>query len=714
MSGSVQSPGFAAALQQDASGRNGPQAAQPSSKGFAAALAKDQQANGAGSPSGGILANAEAGFMGVGDWLKKEAGPLAEAAPKILPENPLGLRTPENTTETSWPEDAARGVGAALPMAPLAGEATLSSIARGIGTAAAAGAGSGVGQYVGQNVAPKGWEDVGGTAGALLGGLGAGAAANAARTGAQAMLPNATQEGRQSLAGKALNEMAAGNPMERPALPGVPTDSAQAFNSPQMASAVDELNQRDKQGMQVQKAGQNEGINNAFKQAAPGIDLTQAPEANAANASTRFLSSLQQANDAIKQEEKRVWNAPELTSVQMYKPWLVAGVQRGLSGLPAGLQREIQSGPLASFMQDLQDAGQGTDRVSLDEANSIRSDILAESRALRSSGNARGSAAADAMAKSVLDSMEQAPGLRGNPQAWTAYQAARDFTRQKWNALGYTPFQSLLRPNRYGNMAATPETAASGLFNLSAGAENVPGGFTGINDLLDEVKRQWNAAGSLVHDPQQVAGIQNDLRSSLQDYLISKAMGATDSTTTDLTGQANINPNALRSWIGRNRNWLSQSGIFSSQQMGLLDRMQQTSQMLSRTQNLQGNIGSQTYQRIMNGSLIDRLAGRAFGQAGKAVGTGLGAIAGTHLGVGPEVGGLVGYGVSDLVKRIAEAPQARTKALLDQALRDPELADDLMTHQSPSTWKRLAPNTQQRLNALFVSGQLPSPAKSTP
>ncbi len=244
---------------------------------------------------------------------------------------------------------------------------------------------------------------------------------------------------------------------------------------------------------------------------------------------------------------------------------------------------------------------------------------------------------------------------------------------------------------------------ANRVFNTGVGTEVTPGGVAGIGQMLDQVQRQWSAlrsSGVGALDPAAVAAARTELTDGARNYIINRMLDDASSLTLDQTGQPLLRMNKLADWIDTNRPWIGRSGLFSPDQLDALDRVRQAAQMVQSTENLRGGANSATFERLAGDKFLDAFLHPV---ASAVTGAGIGAIALGTLGhfvgegglgvvLGAEVGGGVGLG-SALLRRLFDLPRARAMELIDQAIRDPQIAHDLMTKASAANAEKFSPAT---------------------
>lgn len=538
-----------------------------------------------------------------------------------------------------------------------------------------------------------------------------------------ALRPNAAVD---PLAGAVLREragLAPGAPTpapEAPALPGMPLGVGGAFNSPGLAAQERLVNATDDAGAIAQRTAQNASIRDAaaaLPTGAPGATLPEPAEASA-----NAVRSLQRAHGVLKDEEERLWTAPALNAARPNAPLIRERVRQAIAALPQRFQQAIErNADVRNALADLERLGPN---ATLADVNQARSDILAASRALPYAERFAKRAADDA-GRAMLRAIESDPALRTNAAAMAAYQRARDFTRNMHEALEKPQFQRMLQAIDGNRKGLDPGTLANEMFKFAAGTERTPQGLQRVLGMLDDVRRTWTglAAGNAGVPlpgltPAAAQAARTELAQGAREFVVSKMLDAASSNVRDQAGAQNLLMNKLSDWIDTNRTWIGRSGLFSQPQLDLLDRIRDASVQAQRTANLRGGAGSETFERLKGDRYIDAFMGPFLGRVS---GVGMGALAGalaTHLFGEAAIGGMIGteivgaaaghaYGPT-LLQRIYAVPRARLMERLNEAVRDPALAADLMRRAG----EQLSPATRAWARSLLASAPAEQAART--
>jgi hypothetical protein len=636
------------------------------------------------------------------------------------------MREPRAEFEAQHPYAAAAlstagAIGAPNVFGPLFAGAPASTLAGKTGNLLRnVGAGAFSGGVVGSTMTDGGLQQrlAGAEQGAVTGGV-LSAAAPAVLGGAQRVLtalrPSASVD---TIAGNVLREragLAPGDTVPAPAaspLPGMPIGAGSAFNNPGLAAQERLTNATDDAGALAQITAQNAAIRSAATmRQTSGVQLAQPMPP--AEASASVVTALQRAHGVLKSEEERLWTAPALTALQPDVPALISRVQRSVAGLPQRFQTALtKNSDVYGALQDLYNLKPG---ASLADLNAVRSDILAASRSLPFSERFAKRAADDA-ARAVLDGIESNPAMRTNAAAQDAYQRARDFTRNMWAALDKPQFQKMLQATEGNRKGLDPGMLAAGMFKFSQGTERTPQGVQNVLDMLDGVRRTWgglataNAGAAIPNlNPATAFAARAELAQGTRDFIVNSMLDAASSTVRDQSDAQRMLMNRLSDWVDTNRPWMARSGVFNADQIALLDRIRDAAVMAQRVQNLRGGAGSETFERLKGDRYIDVFMGPMLG---RLTGAGTGMLAGavaTHLLGENAIGAMIGAELSgaaaghvagqSLLQRLYAAPRAALLARIGEAVRDPQIAADLMKKSGA----QIGPVTRQWARSLLVT-----------
>jgi hypothetical protein len=514
----------------------------------------------------------------------------------------------------------------------------------------------------------------------------------------------ATQE---RIAGQALRETAGLQPgqpppvPEQPAVPGMPLGAGPAMVNPGLAAQERVLNTTQDAGRQAEIEAQNAATRAYVFQRTPLGSPVLANSKSVPEASRNVVTSLQRAHSLLKAEEERLWTVPRLTGNQPDVAAVKQSVSRAITSLPQRIQNAIaKDSDLGRALDDLANMPR---TASLADLNSVRSDILAAGRALPYDQRFA-KKAADEAAKAVLNGIESNPSLRNDPAAWAAYQKAREFTRSYRTALGSPQFQKMLQAVEGNTKGLDAGKIATSLFDLGAGTERTPEGVARVADLLDGIRKQWGAlqagnAGVPMPglSPAAAFGARTELTQAYRDLVTNAILDNATSITRDIGGNQRLLWNRLSDVIDTNRDWMVKSGVFKPDQINVLDRIKEGAVQAQRLENLRGGTNSATQEYLKNADrYIDVFVGPVIG---RTVGTVGGAIAGgiaTQLfgenAIGSMIGAeMMGGGASAghaghlLLQKLFQTPRDKVIDLINQAIRDPDLAHDLMARAGQRT-----------------------------
>lgn len=615
----------------------------------------------------------------------------------------------------------AAGVPAAAATAPLFGVAAPGAgilarggnLVRNIGAGAAVGGAAGFGETDGD--VPARLE--GASQGAQFGGALSAAApviAGAVRRVGTALRPAASVD---NIAGNVLREsagLAPGQPVpspDAPAIPGMPIGSGGAFNNAGIAARERNINAIDDAGRQTQIEQQNAAIRDAATTQQPGgTQLARAVEVPEASASV--VTAMQRAREVLRTEEERLWTKPELANMAPNAAAVKISVDRAINALPERYKQAINGSPdLRATLDNLASLPQGS---TLADFNSIRSDILSVSRSLPFSERFA-KKVADTAADAVLTGIETNPSMRNDPAAMTAYQRARDFTRNMWSALDKPQFQRMLQATDGNRKGLDPGTLAGQMFKFGQGTERTPQGVAAVADMLDGVRRQWGAlatgnAGVALPglSPSAAFSARAELTQGTRDFIVNSMLNSATSNVRDQAGNQRLLMNKLSDWIDTNRPWIDKSRLFNQQQIGILDKIREASIQAQRVENLRGGTNSATFEYLAGDRYVDAFIGPFLGRTMARGGGALAGLVATHLLGEAGIGGMIGMELAGaggghlmgttLLQRIYAAPREALMARMTEAVRDPVIAEDLMKKAGQS----VRPETQRWFRSLLA------------
>lgn len=289
------------------------------------------------------------------------------------------------------------------------------------------------------------------------------------------------------------------------------------------------------------------------------------------------------------------------------------------------------------------------------------------------------------------DIEELSKGIKPDPELARDLTAARAFTKREAEVLGHASFDNILRRNSRGNEMVVPGTAMGKFYDFANGVEK-PGAIRNVRDFLGDIKSEWLklnvAQRSNKFDPAAIDPVMHDLQEGTQNFVLGKMLGAMSTSELDMSGSPYLGFRQAIDFIDSNRDLLEQTGMFSDDQLNLIDRFRNTAEMLQRGKDLARVEGSQTASRAYNAKrFVDLFTGPIIGRTlGVSASATIGAIA-THWfgeaaigamilaeGAGHAAGATPGQMVVNALYRV---PQKRLIAALDEAYHDPQIAHDL-------------------------------------
>lgn len=419
-----------------------------------------------------------------------------------------------------------------------------------------------------------------------------------------------SNEGRDAIAGQVLREASGdfANTAARSPIPGLQLRTAQATGNPGLAALertlASEPGAAGANPMQIVQNGRTAEQTQALTRALIGDNAGIEPAILTNQASAAGVQAIQGARAAAREVEQGLWNHPDLQGLNLNRDNLVNGVNRDVAALPPSFRRTIQSGPLGGFVDDLAEGGQHT---TIQDVNALRSRVLEQARAARAAGDNVTAGAAEALADSMLTRLGAQIDGTG---AQTAYQAARDFTRQRAQAFGHPEFDAILRPNRAGNMRANDETAFGRFFDMNGGTDTGLTRLQGVSDLLRANGRAAEA---------------DALDQAARDYVGPSILRqARAGSGVDAAGLPNLNVNTMTSTVNRVVPALSGAPMTRAL-AGEAMAAGNAAELLGRPASLRGDMNSTTYEKLRNRDLVSAVLGQAGSSSLGALGGGVAA-----------------------------------------------------------------------------------------
>jgi hypothetical protein len=303
-------------------------------------------------------------------------------------------------------------------------------------------------------------------------------------------------------------------------------------------------------------------------------------------------------------------------------------------------------------------------------------------------------------------------GIKPNPQLVRDLNAARAFTKREAETLGHASFDNIVRRNSRGNETVVPGTAMSKFFDFANGVER-PGAIANVSKFLGDIRSEWSkmsmAQRGNQFDPREIDAAKHELEQGTRNYLFGKMMDAITNVTPDMTGARSVQWRQAVDWLDTNRDMLRDTGLFTPDQLDLLDRFRATANAISLGKTLARTEGSPTFARAVNpvrfvDTLLGPISGRLMTVAGAAA---IGAFT-THVLGEVAIGGMIATEMSGaprqaLMSLLYRTPRAKLLEALGEAYRNPVIARDLAQRLDAPTPSRFAPETREWLRSLLAT-----------
>lgn len=501
---------------------------------------------------------------------------------------------------------------------------------------------------------------------------------------------------REQSVGNVLNRAAGGLPIESSSVG--PLDLAQATNNPEIAARTDLAPSFNAEANAATRGAQQQAVTSQ-------IGKIGAP-ASQADASATGTQAIRDLSGMTRERERELWNSPALTDFMFQTNALKQGAQSSLNAI-----QQDDPGLMLGMTSDIRGAldglGKLPDRANLQNINSFIGVLKSVARR-PPMDNPR----AGALATRLLNNVEQARDATitasGAPQTvQDAYQAARDFTRQRAGIFGTQDMRSVLSKNPTGAFNADPSEGLRRFFNFSNGSGEGAANLKQLIEFADQVKNDWLGRGG---QAQLVGDARNALQSAARSYIAASLTKAARSAE----GQ-NFNPKLLQDFLRTNAPWMKSSGLLAQPQIGAAEKLMGYAGMLRRPEQLLRQVNSSTQARqARSATFIDQIMNP---WARRLIE--LGGVLGGHHG-GGMIGAGAGIAGGAAFEHAVGHAESAMREMMAEALMNPRIAQDLMMKASAANRAMMAPETRQLLATLRVAigsdflPQFNAPAAASP
>ena len=413
---------------------------------------------------------------------------------------------------------------------------------------------------------------------------------------------------------------------------------------------------------------------------------TNAPSTATFQAGARSAGAVPGAEQVMGTESNRLWNVPTLSdpagmssaTAKRYVADEVANITRTEPGT-AHMFDPLNQGDGAKIRAAIEDLNAMPDTLAANQLNMVSSRLRKIARTTNDDNVAR---VANRMADRVSQGIYDAPEALSNPAIQSDLRAARSFTQREASFYDDNNFTRILRNNNLDRQGLP--TVAN------------------LDDFMRDIQTSWrNLSGSNPwYDPVTIQGLRDDLVNGARDWVGGKMM---ESVTRMQAGRRSIDLDKLTDWMEKNRGFLRSSGIFTNEQMNMLEYMGEMSQRVSQSPTFNTLAGSGPKKWIdlfAFGPLKRAIIGGTAGAAMEAVRAKMGGVFGdpllaATLGFMEVGGGIVGgiKGLDAAFQRLYSMPRERAMQWIQEGLRDPQVAHDLM--QTANRWSSFSDATKR-------------------
>lgn len=464
--------------------------------------------------------------------------------------------------------------------------------------------------------------------------------------------------------------------------PTGPLDLAQATGSPAVAAKV-----RYAQGVAPTEA---QALKDAQAAAARGQIAQIGAPATQAEASASGTGAIRDLAKISRDRERMMWNHPALTDFALQTATIKQAMQAALRAVQAddpGLLLGMVGGTRAA----LNGIAKLPERANLQNINSFISSLKAIARRPPPE-NPRAGALAARLLSSAEKSLDATVSSSGAPPAiQSAYQAARDFTRQRATILGTQDMRAVLARNPAGVYTHEPSEALRRFFNFSNGSQEGPQNLQQLIEFADEIKGAVLGRGGA----EQIGAVRDQLRDAARSYVAAALTKAAR-----LEEGQNFNPKMMQDFLRANAGWMQKSGLLQRPQIQATQKLIDYAGMLRRTEGLNPQGGPATQSRqVTHKTFIDEIMNPWVRHLGE-IALGLGGLH-THGGTG----GLMMGAVAMQIEKAFVNAETAMRELMAAAVSDAQVAKDLMMRASPGNTKFLSPQTRELLGRVRLAIQ---------
>lgn len=474
----------------------------------------------------------------------------------------------------------------------------------------------------------------------------------AAMGGVKAAVRPFTDAGQRELAGKIINEASGGVPLAPEAAPlaDAQLSTGQATNNPGMLWL--ERSQQDKTGparnaLETQRTATNQAIRS-------GVDQIGDTSASAA-APGVMGNSLDTAQKAARGVESRAWQAidPGNDALIDLKP-IQDSVSNYVQTLPPAYRKFLP--------QDALDVIANHDpTASFGDYTALRSVLGGAKRQADAAGQANQSR--------IIGNVQKLVDTGLQPSATLSEDAVARFNDAKQASINY---HSLFdQPNVRKSLSVdangfdrVPESATADQFIKPLSSPGAP--------------EAWNAYVSAIK--QAPPPVQAQAMDAARSAFAQKFLDKIQSVNLDQAGDRVVQAGKITKFTDDYAHVIN-SPLFTDDQRTLIKAVNDTADMAARTSRTGASMGSDTFAKLSGDKFLDAMIGgmtaKALPAVAGAAGYKIGEMFGGH---GAELGAAAGYtGATKLAKALYAAPREKVMDLVQQAIRDPDLATALQS-----------------------------------
>lgn len=483
------------------------------------------------------------------------------------------------------------------------------------------------------------------------------------------------------IAGNILNRAAGtgGITVEDAPIPGMSLSTGQATNNPGLQFIERSMDRATPEGVTANMEARTQN-NQAIRQAINTLgDAT-------ADSPAAMAKRLEAAQNAGKANYRAAWKAAGIDeNTNVPKGLLQDRVDEFLGGLKEAERRSIPK-DILDTLEAIPDQ-----RTTLGEIQAWRADLGDAKRFAERNGQTANKARIlrnlEGVVGDFIDELPENVAESLSPADIARYKAARDSTRL------------------YKETYVQPREVRNVLGVDSYGADKVP-----VSATADQFIRSGKGAPEALQTYLKAVGDDKDALQAARDAFTRKFLNSASTTVPDMAGDRVVAASGITRFVDDHQHIID-SKLFEPSQRALITNIQKAADMAQRTARGTPPGGSDTFANLSGRRFVDVLIGPGASKIIPAASAIAGFTQGGFIGAG--VGLMAGVtGENVLEKALFGATRDKVMDVLQQAMRDPKLAQALMMKASAANAKMIPRATATHLYGLLGLAPVGSVART--